>query len=233
MALKVMEVKKSYGGLEVLGGVTFSVEKGEFVCLVGESGCGKTTLLKIIAGIEKVDSGEIEFEGGRIGFVFQDDRLLPWKSVYDNVLFAVRAAGGKEEAIRRALDLVGLSGFERYYPWQLSGGMRQRVGIARALAIQPDLLLMDEPFANLDAQTREKMQEDLLEIVKGRTTLFVTHSIEEAVFLADRVIVLSPRPARVLRTVEIELQKPRDRTSSKFSEFRRMIYDTLSRARYR
>ena len=227
MALNVVDVRKRYGSLEVLGGVTFRVERGEFVCLVGESGCGKTTLLKIIAGIERADSGEITFEGGRIGFVFQDDRLLPWKNVYENVLFAVRAAGVEEGVAGKVLKIVGLSGFEKYYPKQLSGGMRQRVGIARALAIQPELLLMDEPFANLDAQTRERMQEDLLKIVEGKTTLFVTHSIEEAVFLADRIIVLSPRPARVLRTVEVNLPKPRDRTSLEFSELKKEIYEVL------
>lgn len=219
MALKVQNVSKSYGILKVLDNVSFYVKDGEFVCIIGESGCGKTTILKIIAGIEKADSGEIIFESStRVGFVFQDDRLLPWKTVYDNILFAVRAVKADESMVKRVLEIVGLNGFEKYYPKQLSGGMRQRVGIARALAIQPDLLLMDEPFANLDAQTRERMQDELLKIVGKMTVIFVTHSIDEALFLADRIIVFSPRPARVIRTIEIDIPKPRDRNSVSIQE---------------
>ncbi|WP_290598220.1 MULTISPECIES: ABC transporter ATP-binding protein [unclassified Archaeoglobus] len=230
MALKVLNVSKYYGTLKVLDGVTFSVDEGEFLCIIGESGCGKTTILKIIAGIEKADSGEIVFDsGGRIGFVFQDDRLLPWKTVYENVMFAVKATGFEVNtpAVRETIELVGLSGFEGYYPKQLSGGMRQKAGIARALAVQPDLLLMDEPFASLDARTRERMQEELLKIVKGKTVVFVTHSIDEALFLADRIVVFSPRPARVVRTVEVDLPKPRDRTSQDFAELRVELYRSL------
>lgn len=227
MALKVLNVSKYYGTLKVLDGVTFSVDEGEFLCIIGESGCGKTTILKIIAGIEKADSGEIVFDsGGRIGFVFQDDRLLPWKTVYENVMFAVKATGLEVNtpAVRETIELVGLSGFEDYYPKQLSGGMRQKAGIARALAVQPDLLLMDEPFASLDARTRERMQEELLKIVKRKTVVFVTHSIDEALFLADRIVIFSPRPARVVRTVEVDLPKPRDRASKEFAELRGELY---------
>jgi len=227
MALIVEGLKKSYGSLKVLDGVTFSVDEGEFLCIIGESGCGKTTILKIMAGIEKADSGRIVFDsGGGIGFVFQDDRLLPWKTVYENVMFAVKATGLEvnTQAVREIIDLVGLSGFEDYYPKQLSGGMRQRVGIARALAVQPDLLLMDEPFASLDARTRERMQEELLRIVGGKTVVFVTHSIDEALFLADRIVIFSPRPARVVRTVEVGLPKPRDRASQEFAELRGELY---------
>ncbi len=229
MALIVEGLKKSYGNLRVLDGVTFSVEKGEFVCLIGESGCGKTTILKIIAGLEKPDSGRVEFAGVvRMGFVFQDDRLLPWKTVHDNILFALKASGIEDgEVVKEIIDTVGLRGFENYYPKQLSGGMRQRVGIARALAVNPDLLLMDEPFASLDARTRERMQEELLRIVEGKTVVFVTHSIDEAVYLADRVVVLSPRPSRVLRIVEVEIEKPRDRNSEEFVEKRKEIYSAL------
>ncbi len=228
MALKVLNVSKSYETLKVLDGVSFSVDDGKFVCIIGESGCGKTTMLKIIAGIEDSDSGEIVFDSGtKIGFVFQDDRLLPWKTVYENIMFAVKAAKMDVRVVKRVIELVGLSGFENYYPKQLSGGMRQRAGIARALAIQPNLLLMDEPFANLDAQTRERMQEELLKIVKGKTVVFVTHSIDEALFLADRIVVFSPRPARVVRTIEIDIPKPRDRNSNEFVELRREIYRSL------
>lgn len=229
MALTVEGLKKSYGNLKVLDGVTFNVEESEFVCLIGESGCGKTTILKIIAGLERPDEGRVNFEGvSRVGFVFQDDRLLPWKTVYGNIQFALKAMGvGDEEVVRRIIDFVGLKGFEDYYPKQLSGGMRQRVGIARALTVDPDLLLMDEPFANLDARTRERMQEELLRYTKGKTAVFVTHSIDEAVYLADRIVVLSPRPARVVRTVEVNLPKPRDRASQEFAEFRRELYRSL------
>lgn len=232
MALIVENVRKSYGNLKVLDGVSFLVDKGEFVCIIGESGCGKTTILKIIAGIEEMDDGKITFESERmkIGFVFQDDRLLPWKTVYDNIMFAAKAAGVNlnSRMLKKLLETVGLSGFENYYPKQLSGGMRQRAGIARALAIQPDLLLMDEPFASIDAQTRERMQEELLKIVEGKTVVFVTHSIDEAIFLADRIVVFSPRPAKVLKVVEIDMPKPRDRTSERFVRLKREIYKALS-----
>jgi len=229
MALMVEGLRKSYGNLKVLDGVTFSVEKGEFVCLIGESGCGKTTILKIIAGLERPDEGRVEFKDvTRPGFVFQDDRLLPWKTVYGNILFALKAMGIEDgEVVRRIIDFVGLKGFENYYPKQLSGGMRQRVGIARALAVNPDLLLMDEPFASLDARTRERMQEELLRIVEGKTVVFVTHSIDEAVYLADKVVVLSRRPSKVVRLIEIEIEKPRDRNSEDFIEKRKEIYSAL------
>ncbi len=233
MALKIRNIVKSYGDLKVLDGISFKVEDGEFVCIVGESGCGKTTLLKIIAGIEKADSGDVIFgstprSAQRIGFVFQDDRLLPWRTALGNVMFALEAVGDKN--VRKVLDvlkLVGLENFENYYPKQLSGGMRQRVGIARVLAIDPDILLMDEPFANLDAQTREKMQEELLRIVKDRTVVFVTHSIEEAVFLADKIVVLTPRPAKVAEVINVEVPKPRDRASLEFLEVKRSVYSAL------
>jgi NitT/TauT family transport system ATP-binding protein len=228
MALRVRNVKKSYGRLKVIDGVSFDVEEGDFVCLIGESGCGKTTLLKMIAGIEDADEGEIVFTKSRIGFVFQDDRLLPWRTALKNVMFGLEVMDMELEKAKKALELVGLGGFENYYPKQLSGGMRQRVGIARALAIEPDLLLMDEPFASLDAQTRERMQEELLKIISRKTVVFVTHSIDEAIYLADRIIVLSPRPARVLREVIVDLPKPRDRTSREFMEVKKEVIATLS-----
>ena len=231
MALKIRNIVKSYGELKVLDGISFNVEDGEFVCIVGESGCGKTTLLKIIAGIEKADSGVIFRSAQRIGFVFQDDRLLPWRTALGNVMFALEAVGDRNvKKARDVLKLVGLENFENYYPKQLSGGMRQRVGIARALAIDPDILLMDEPFANLDAQTRERMQEELLRIIEGRTVVFVTHSIEEAVFLADKIVVLTPRPAKVSEVINIEMPKPRDRASLEFLEVRKSVHSSLQTA---
>lgn len=226
MALKVVEIRKSYGDLKVLDGVSFEVGDGEIVCIVGESGCGKTTLLKIIAGIEKADSGEVVLNG-RIGFVFQDIRLLPWKTVLGNVEFALESVGMDKSKAAEVVKLVGLEGFENYYPKHLSGGMQQRVGIARAIAIDPDLLLMDEPFANLDALTKERMQSELLKIIRDKTVLFVTHDIDEAVYLADRIVVLSKRPAKVVGVVDIDLPKPRDRVSEKFLEYKKRIYELL------
>ncbi len=230
MALKVERIAKSYGDLQVLEDISFDVGKGEVVCLIGESGCGKTTLLKIIAGIETAERGRIVFEKSepRIGFVFQDDRLLPWRTALGNVMFALQSMGVNDaERALKALHAVGLEGFENYYPKQLSGGMRQRVCIARALVIEPDIILMDEPFASLDAQTREKMQDELLEIVEERTVVFVTHSIDEAVFLADKVVILTPRPAKVADVVEIRDPKPRDRASLSFLEVKRKVYRIL------
>ena len=236
MALTVRNVKKSYGQLEVLRKISFEVEEGNFACIVGESGCGKTTLLKIIAGIERADEGDILYNGEPIrnediGYVFQDDRLLPWRNALENVSFALEMRGIKNgDKAEKYLELVGLKGFEKYYPHQLSGGMRQRVGICRALAVNPKILLMDEPFASLDAQTRNRMQMELLKIWDRdrKTVIFVTHSIDEAVFLADEVVVLSRRPASVLEVMGIDLERPRDRTDQKFIEYRRKIMRLLS-----
>ncbi len=227
MALKVVNISKSYGDLKVLDGVSFEVKDGEILCIVGESGCGKTTLLKIIAGIEKADDGNISLKNGRIGFVFQDVRLLPWKTVLGNVEFVLESVGMDKSRAVKVVKLVGLEGFEDYYPKQLSGGMQQRVGIARAIAIDPDILLMDEPFANLDALTKERMQSELLKIIQDKTVIFVTHDIDEAVYLADRVVVLSQRPAKVVDVIDIDLPKPRDRVSEKFLGYKRRIYDLL------
>ena len=240
MALEIRNVKKSFGNLKVLDGVSFEVEKGEFACIVGESGCGKTTLLKIVAGLVKADEGEVLYDGKElktedIAFVFQDDRLLPWRTALENVMFSLEMRmreldkKRREEIARSFLELAGLKGFEDYYPYQLSGGMRQRVGICRALAVNPKVLLMDEPFASLDAQTRNRMQLELLKIWEKRrkTILFVTHSVDEAVFLADKVVILSPRPAKVLKVLEINLERPRDRTSPEFVGYRREIMNLL------
>ncbi len=232
-----ISVSKSFDGLKVIENIEFKTYPGEFVCVVGESGCGKTTLLRIIAGLESFE-GRITYRGKildrrSIGFVFQDDRLLPWRTAIGNVLFGIEIRKKvSEEDFKLAKEIlrsVGLQGFENYYPKELSGGMRQRLGIARAIAIQPEILLMDEPFASLDELSRAKMQEELVEIweKEKKTVIFVTHSIEEAVFLASRVIVLTPRPSKVAGEVEIELERPRDRTSPDFNLYKKRVLELL------
>ena len=218
---------KRFDALEVLKEISVEIGQGEFVSLVGPSGCGKTTFLRIVAGLETKSSGRIELDGVEIsgpgtdrGFVFQSDSLLPWRTVMDNALTGLQVAGRiNKDTIARVKDtlrLVGLGGFEKYYPRQLSGGMRQRVNLARALAVDPQILLMDEPFSALDAQTREIMQTELMRIWnEGRkTVLFVTHQIDEAVFLSDRVFVFGRRPGCIREIVEIDLPRPRELVSS-------------------
>ena len=230
--LEVTRLNKQFGDLQVLQNIDLAVERGEFIAVVGPSGCGKTTFLRMVAGLEPVSSGTILLDGqklsgpgGNRGFVFQNDSLLPWRTVLSNALIGPEVMGqvGPKER-QHTLDLlklVGLGGFEEYYPRQLSGGMRQRVNLARALAIDPEILLMDEPFASLDAQTREIMQTELLRIwEQGRkTVLFVTHQIDEAVFLSDRVLVFARRPGRVQESVEIKLPRPRELAIKRSSEF--------------
>jgi NitT/TauT family transport system ATP-binding protein len=204
--------------------VDFSLERGEFVCLLGPSGCGKTTFLNAVAGFLPISSGQLTLEGKPISrpgpdraMVFQQPGLLPWRDVLHNVTYGLEMSGRmrrREAAVRAAalLELVGLADFAKSYPHQLSGGMQQRVNLARALAVEPELLLLDEPFASVDAQTREALQVELLRICKRAdvTALFVTHDISEAVFLADRVCVFSRRPGRIVREVRVNLPKPRD-----------------------
>lgn len=202
--------------------ISLEIHNGEFVAILGPSGCGKTTLLNVIAGFISPTDGEILLNGRHIqgpgpdrGVVFQSFALFPWKTVLDNVAFGLKMRGlPKEEHDRIAREyvvLVGLEGFEHRYPHELSGGMQQRVGVARVLANHPDLMLMDEPFASVDAQTRMTLQEELTRIWEARqpTILFVTHDVEEAVFLANRVVVLTPRPGRVRETIQVELPRPR------------------------
>ncbi len=218
----IENVSKEYGTVRAVDNVSFNVDNEELVVLVGPSGCGKTTLLRTIAGIETPDDGSIQVDGKKVtkpgadrGFVFQQDCLFPWRTVWQNTLFGLEINGkvSPETTARtkQLLQLVGLNGFETYYPSQLSGGMRQRVNLARALAINPEVLIMDEPFSALDAQTREVMQIELLRIwLDGRkTVLFITHQIDEAVFLADRVVVLGRRPGRIKEIVPIDLPRPR------------------------
>src|ERR1700728_393649 len=220
--LAVSRLNKSFGDLAALRSIDLSVERGKFISVVGPSGCGKTTFLRIVAGLEHATSGEVSLDGRIVrepgtdrGFVFQNDSLLPWRTAFANAIIGREVAGKIGPADRKRtmelLKLVGLEGFENYHPRQLSGGMRQRVNLARALAIDPEILLMDEPFSALDAQSREIMQTELLRIwEQGRkTVLFVTHQIDEAVFLADRVLVFARRPGRIQEAVEIDLLRPR------------------------
>jgi NitT/TauT family transport system ATP-binding protein len=202
-----------------LQNINFTIEEQEFVVLVGPSGCGKSTLLNIVGGLLTPSSGEVYFEGlssdkpPRLGIVFQEIALFPWRTVYENVVFGLEEQGASKQEQRdkgkHFIEMVGLTGFESAYPKQLSGGMRQRAGIARALAVEPDLLLMDEPFSALDAQTRTLMQEELLSIWNRTrlSTLYVTHNIQEAVYLADRVIVLSRHPGQIKKVIQIDLPK--------------------------
>ncbi|MBI2460326.1 MAG: ATP-binding cassette domain-containing protein [Candidatus Rokubacteria bacterium] len=212
MKLEVLGISKHYL-LPILDAVTFEAAEGEFVCLMGPNGCGKTTLLRIIGGMEPPTAGEVRIAGRPVtyggnhtlpvGVVFQEDRLLPWQTLEENVALVLRPLGQgraeRHEVARRYLRFVGLHGFEEYYPNRVSGGMRQRAAIARALAIEPDLLLMDEPFGGLDAQNRRIMQAEVRRIwaETGKTILFVTHSIEEAVAIGTTLIMLSARPAHV------------------------------------
>jgi NitT/TauT family transport system ATP-binding protein len=234
--LTIAGLGKSFGPLQALQDINVAVERGEFISVVGPSGCGKTTFLRIVAGLEPASAGEVLLDGRAVqgpgtdrGFVFQTDNLLPWRTVFANAIIGREIAGqvGPTERQRtiELLKLVGLEGFENYHPRQLSGGMRQRVNLARALAIDPEILLMDEPFSSLDAQTREIMQTELMRIwEKGRkTVLFVTHQIDEAVFLSDRVLVFARRPGRLRETVVIELARPRGLPIKRTTEFVRYV----------
>jgi NitT/TauT family transport system ATP-binding protein len=233
--------KKSGEDLEVLRGVDVEIQAGSLTCVVGPSGCGKTTLLRLIGGLESPTSGELRFEGRPVtgpgperGMVFQEYALFPWRTVCKNVSFGLELEGmTREEARRKAddyLETVGLSGHDDLYPRELSGGMKQRVAIARTLAVEPKILLMDEPFASLDAQTRNVMQEFLVGLWRrtGTTIVFVTHSVDEAVYLGQDVIGLSRRPAKVVKRFENTLPYPRNRTDMGFIELRAKILDYLT-----
>ena len=221
-SITLRDVSKEYvlpGGerLRVLDKISFEIAGGSFNSIVGPSGCGKSTILNLIAGLDQHTSGNIRVEGKpKIGFVFQTPRLLNWRTIADNVALPLESqpmdAGSRREMSRRYLELVGLQGFEEYYPLKLSGGMQQRAAIARALVIEPDILLMDEPFSGLDEWTARKMRQELMRIwlETGKTIVFVTHSIREAIFLSQQILIVSPKPATVFKTVTLEMPYPRE-----------------------
>jgi NitT/TauT family transport system ATP-binding protein len=224
----------------VLQDISLKVSKGEFLCIVGPSGCGKTTLLRMIAGLDfptegRILEGDTEISGPNQerGYVFQQYSLFPWLTVLENVTFGLELKGIEEEErllkAREYLKMVGLSQVENSYPKELSGGMKQRVAIARSLVNDPHVLLMDEPFSALDVQTRHNLQEELVRIWKEeqKTVIFVTHNVDEAVFLADRVVVLSRHPGKIIKSFQIKLDRIRDRTSPQFLELKKEITGLL------
>ena len=243
--LEIRDLNQSFrkddgSDLVVLDQISFDVEDKEFVCILGSSGCGKTTLLRLIAGLDTARSGSINLDGEeiqgpnpKVGFVFQEYSLFPWRNVIDNIAFGLEMQGmpvnERSRVAEHYLKLVNLAQFRDNYPTELSGGMRQRIAVARALALDPVLLLMDEPFGALDAQTRNMLQKELLEIwdKTKKTIIFITHSVDEAVYLADRIFVLTPRPGRICQIFPIELSRPRDRTSVEFAQVRRQVLDLI------
>ena len=244
--IEVKNVSKSFEDLLVLDNISFSVFENEFLCICGPTGCGKTTLLNIMAALIPLSKGAAFMNGvpidprkQDISFIFQESSCLPWRTVRGNVRLAlevkkkVLGRNLSDEQIERkvddVIDVVGLRGFEGYYPHQLSGGMKQKVAIAQALAPNPDVLLMDEPFGSLDVQTRYYMENEVLRIWEKHrcTVVFVTHSVEEAIFLGDRILVLTSLPARIKATIHVELERPRERTNREFVELRRQITNLI------
>lgn len=238
--LRVEDVSVTYEredfSLLAVDSVSLDIFEGEFVCLVGASGCGKTTLLKAMNGLLEPSSGRVLVNGNRanprkgdMAMVFQQDSLFPWRTVQQNVRFGLDVRGRRNDRTdKRADDVIGLvklRGFEKHYPHELSGGMRQRANLARAFAVDPEVLLMDEPFAALDAQTREIMQTELIEIwdTQRKTVLFITHQLDEAVLLADRVIVMSAHPGRIREIVDIDIPRPRDLRTKRDPAFVRYV----------
>jgi ABC-type nitrate/sulfonate/bicarbonate transport system ATPase subunit len=224
--------------LVALSAVDLSVSEGEFVCLLGPSGCGKSTLLNIIGGFETPTAGTVTIDGQAVTgpdprrvFVFQEYGIFPWASVWDNVALGLRKLSKDEQAriIQRTIDLVGLKGFEKSFPSELSGGMRQRVAVARALAVKPDIVLMDEPLGALDSLTRMQMRSEILRIwhEEKMTILFVTHDIDEALQLADRIVVMSPRPGRIAEIVEVRQEHPRVIGSPDYVRVKHRLYELL------
>jgi sulfonate transport system ATP-binding protein len=222
--------------LEVLSGISYTMEEGGFLSIVGSSGCGKSTLLRIIAGLEYASGGKVLFCGQpivepsiEVGMIFQESRLFPWLTVQDNIRFGISrniSEGEKRKLVWEHIELVGLKGFEKALPNQLSGGMQQRVSIARALVNRPSLLLLDEPFGALDALTRIQMQKEVLRIWETErvTMILVTHDIDEAIYLGDKIIIMSKRPGTIQKTLSVDAPRPRDRNSEYFSKYRKEIF---------
>jgi ABC-type nitrate/sulfonate/bicarbonate transport system ATPase subunit len=228
-----VDASHRYGDLVVHEHLKFAVDPNEFVCICGPSGCGKTTLLDMLAGILRPSQGTVLIDGKpadpkqrSISFVFQEPSTFPWLSVRDNIATGLRIKGARkadiDAKVRDIVEMVGLTGFEGYYPHQISGGMKQRVAIARAFATDADLILMDEPFVSLDQPTRERMQREVLDIWRHRrrTVIFVTHNLEEAIFLGDRILILSAKPARIVAELSVGLARPRDPLSREFMSLR-------------
>jgi NitT/TauT family transport system ATP-binding protein len=235
--------EKSAEGTEALREINFDIRDGEILCLLGPSGCGKTTVLNILAGFQKPSRGEVLVSGRKVekpgpdrGVVFQEHGLFPWRTVLQNIMFGPNMMGrdDRESLVLadRYINLIGLNGFEKHYPHQLSGGMQQRVAIARVLVNQPDILLMDEPFGKLDAQTRTTMQVLLLDVWEKLhpTILFITHDIDEGIFLGDRILIMSCRPGKIIREFKVELERPRNYdviTTPAYLEIKREILNLL------
>lgn len=246
MKLELINISKTFISekgekVESLSSINLEIRNQEFVCLLGPSGCGKTTLLRIISGLDHPSTGSVMLGGTVIDrpnpqlvMIFQEYSLYPWKTVVNNIAFGLEIRGvpvqERSAIVKKYLEIVGLEGFENSYPYELSGGMRQRVAVARALAIDPTILLMDEPFGALDAQTRNMLQHELLNIWEKtkKTILFVTHSVDEAVFLADRIVALTPRPGTICEIIPIDQVRPRDRTSVEFAKVRRYVLDMIN-----
>jgi NitT/TauT family transport system ATP-binding protein len=235
------DVSMRFGAMEVLQHITLGAEEGEFLCIVGPSGCGKSTLLNIAGGFLSPTSGSVTIDGEAVTapdrrriFVFQERGVFPWLTVEGNIGFGLFDMDADERQARVAqyIDLVGLKGFEKSYPRELSGGMKQRVEVARALAVNPDVLFLDEPFGALDSITRLQMRSELLRIWRAerKTVLFVTHDIEESVQLADRVVVMSARPGKIRRVVNIDIAHPRDLSSRRYIELRDLIFGEIGLA---
>jgi ABC-type nitrate/sulfonate/bicarbonate transport system ATPase subunit len=245
--IKVSSLSKSFGTengntIHALVNVDLHVRANDFICIVGPSGCGKSTMLRIIAGLERATSGSVLYRDAtlagphqEIGMVFQEYSLLPWRNVIENVGLGLEFAGvpvSERKAVARSfLRLVGMESFERAFPYELSGGMQQRVAIARSLANNPDVLLMDEPLGALDAHTRILLQKELLRIweTNRKTVLFVTHSVDEAIFLGDRIVVMSSRPGRILESIDVDMPRPRDRSHPSYGRMATQILDILEK----
>ncbi|TFG33100.1 ABC transporter ATP-binding protein [Candidatus Thorarchaeota archaeon] len=243
--LSVLNLSKSYpngdsGETEVLDNISFDIQEGELLSILGPSGCGKTTLLKIIAGLLEPDKGEVLIDGqkvelghNRVGYIFQQESLFPWRTVRENIEFGLEVKGVPPEkrtiAVNEALKIAGMDGLDDHYPHEISGGQARKTEMARSLILAPDILVADEALSNLDAQTRNYLQEEFLRIqgLTGSTILFVSHNVDETVFLSDRILVLSNIPARVIAEYKMELPKPRNRTSPECLAYRSKILDVL------
>jgi NitT/TauT family transport system ATP-binding protein len=240
--VSISSVSKEFGtrkgALSVLQDVSIGVHEGEFLCLLGPSGCGKSTLLNIVAGFERPTAGHVAIDGVEVThpdprrvFVFQEYGIFPWASVWDNVALGLRkrAPAERSRIVQATIDLVGLTGFEKSYPFELSGGMKQRVEVARALAVSPDVIYMDEPFGALDSLTRLGMRAELIRIwhAERKTILFVTHDVDESVQLADRIVVLTARPGRIAEIVTVGMKHPRDIGSPEYAAVKNRLYDLL------